>query len=66
MGGQNLHIEITFADGVSWFCRVQQRSAHTPPVDVRNAVLLSEAATLLFLASTAVPVPGVYDAAPDR
>lgn len=64
MGGQNLHIEVSFVDGVSWLCRVQRQNAASPPSDIQNAVLLSEAATLRFLASTAIPVPEVYEVAP--
>ena len=63
MGGQNLHIELSFADGLSWLCRIQRQNATSPPPDVQNAVLLSEAATLRFLASTTVPVPEVYEVA---
>jgi len=61
MGGQNYHIEVLFADGVSWLCRVQRQNAESPPLDIRNRVLLSEAATLKFLSTTFVPVPKVYD-----
>ena len=64
MGGQNLHIEVSFVDGAPWLCRVQRQNAASPPLDVQNAVLLSEAATLRFLASTAIPIPEVYEVAP--
>lgn len=64
MGGQNYHLELSFADGASWICRVQRHNASTPPIDVQNRVLLSEAATLRFLTTTTrVPVPRVFDVA---
>ncbi|TFY64443.1 hypothetical protein EVJ58_g2613 [Rhodofomes roseus] len=64
MGGQNYHLEVSFTDGISWLCRVQRQNAESPPLEIRNRVLLSEAATLQFLSTTSVPVPRVYDVLP--
>ncbi|KAH9914707.1 uncharacterized protein B0H18DRAFT_1044336 [Fomitopsis serialis] len=60
MGGQNYHIEVLFADGVSWLCRVQRQNAESPP-SISESGPLSEAATLKFLSTTSVPVPKVFD-----
>ncbi|UNI18128.1 hypothetical protein JDV02_004418 [Purpureocillium takamizusanense] len=62
MGGQNCHAEVVFADGVVWLARFRVPSPISPPVDVRDYVLRSEAATMEFLQRhTRVPSPRVFD-----
>ncbi|KAF9504731.1 hypothetical protein BS47DRAFT_1322553 [Hydnum rufescens UP504] len=61
MGGMNYHFPITFQDGVTWLCRIRRHNASSPPMELRDRILLSEAATLRFLANTRIPVPKVYD-----
>ncbi|KAF9522942.1 hypothetical protein CPB83DRAFT_863683 [Crepidotus variabilis] len=66
-GGMNIHLDIVFNDGVEWICRIRRRSASIQdlPLDAQDAVVLSEAATLLFLANqTSVPVPRVFKVVP--
>ncbi|KZT06134.1 uncharacterized protein LAESUDRAFT_680190 [Laetiporus sulphureus 93-53] len=65
MGGINYHVNVEFEDGVAWFCRIRRRNASSHPVELQNHGLLSEAATLRFLATTSVPVPKVHDIATD-
>ncbi|KAI0884291.1 uncharacterized protein GGS22DRAFT_165294 [Annulohypoxylon maeteangense] len=62
MGGQNCHAEVVFADGVVWLARFRLTNANSPPQDVRDHVLRSEAATMEFLQLyTNIPSPRVYD-----
>ncbi|KAL1851053.1 hypothetical protein Daus18300_012662 [Diaporthe australafricana] len=62
MGGQNCHVEVVFADGVVWLARFRLSSAISPPPEVQDYVLRSEAATLEFLQShTSIPSPRVFD-----
>lgn len=65
MGGMNYHILINFSDGVTWLCRIRRQNITSPPLALQNRLILSEAATYRFLATTAVPVPHVYDVAID-
>ncbi|KAJ3474620.1 hypothetical protein NLG97_g9761 [Lecanicillium saksenae] len=61
MGGMNYHIQIRFEDGGVWFARIRRLKATSPPPVVRDYILKSEVATLMFLETTAVPAPKVYD-----
>lgn len=62
MGGQNCHAEVVFADGVVWLARFRLSSPISPPPEVREYVLRSEAATMEFLQrSTRIPSPRVFD-----
>ncbi|KAG6053906.1 hypothetical protein E4U17_004241 [Claviceps sp. LM77 group G4] len=62
MGGRNCHAEITFEDGVVWLARFRIVSAITPPLEVRDYILQSEAMTMQFLdRHTRVPSPRVFD-----
>ncbi|KAL7918220.1 hypothetical protein ACQKWADRAFT_304818 [Trichoderma austrokoningii] len=62
MGGQNCHAEIKFEDGVVWLARLRLSSAISPPPEVQEDVLQSEAATLQFLERhTRIPSPRVFD-----
>ncbi|ATY65110.1 kinase-like domain [Cordyceps militaris] len=60
MGGMNYHVEILFADNVVWIARIRRFNATSTPRDVRDYILTSEVATLMFLEKTAVPTPKVY------
>ncbi|KAI5857336.1 hypothetical protein GGS23DRAFT_607908 [Durotheca rogersii] len=62
MGGQNCHAEVVFADGVVWLARFRLSSPISPPPEVRDYVLRSEAATMEFLQRhTRIPSPRVFD-----
>lgn len=62
MGGQNCHAEVVFADGVVWLARFRLSSPISPPLEVRDYVLRSEAATMEFLQHhTRIPSPRVFD-----
>lgn len=62
MGGQNCHADVVFADGVVWLVRIRLSSPISPPSEVRDYVLASEAATMQFLQRhTRVPSPRVFD-----
>lgn len=62
MGGQNCHAEITFQDGIKWLARLRLINTSSPPVEVRDYILRSEAATLKFLQThTRIPSPKVLD-----
>ncbi|WWC88159.1 uncharacterized protein L201_003064 [Kwoniella dendrophila CBS 6074] len=56
----NLHILITFDDGVKWLLRIRQRTHHRPPTELVLAELNSEIATLNVLNKTGLPVPKAY------
>lgn len=61
MGGMNFHIEILFEDGVRWMARSRRSNATSPPLELRNYIMLSEIATLKFLSErTTVPAPKVF------
>ncbi|KAH7322687.1 hypothetical protein B0I35DRAFT_450033 [Stachybotrys elegans] len=61
-GGQNCHAEIVFEDGVVWLVRFRLSSPISPPPEVRDYVLQSEAATMQFLEHhTNIPSPKVFD-----
>ncbi|KAJ6781368.1 hypothetical protein PWT90_10439 [Aphanocladium album] len=60
MGGMNYHVEIMFEDGCVWFARIRRLKATSPPRAVRDYILTSEVATLMFLDKTIVPASGVY------
>jgi hypothetical protein len=59
-GGMNVHIPITFDDGVSWFARVRQKNSQSPPKSMVRTVLSSEAATIMALKDAGALVPDVY------
>lgn len=63
MGGQHCHAEIIFDDQARWLLRISIDTA-SAPVEVRNYVLQSEAATMRFLKEkTNLPTPKVYHCA---
>ena len=59
-GGQNCHVDVQFADRVTWIARIRLDSPHLPPPAVQAHIFLSEVATLKFLSNTRVPAPQVY------
>lgn len=59
-GGQNCHVEVKFADGVTWIARIRLNDPLLPPPSIQNYITLSEVATLTFLLETKVPAPRVY------
>ncbi|OAR01098.1 hypothetical protein LLEC1_05447 [Akanthomyces lecanii] len=61
MGGMNYHVEIRFEDGIVWLARIRRFNATSPPPPVRDYIIESEVATLLFLEKTGVPAPKMYD-----
>ncbi|KJZ71636.1 hypothetical protein HIM_08948 [Hirsutella minnesotensis 3608] len=61
MGGMNFHVEICFEDGVVWMARFRRSNATSPPTAIRNFIMRSEVATLMFLEKTSVPAPKLYD-----
>ncbi|KAF9767663.1 hypothetical protein IL306_015140 [Fusarium sp. DS 682] len=61
MGGMNYHIEVRFDDGVTWMARIRRFNATSPPAALRDYIIRSEVATLMFLEKTGVPAPRVYD-----
>ena len=60
MGGMNLHIRILFEDGVSWIARIRRSNATSPPPQLRDHIIRSEVATLLFLENTNIPTPKMW------
>ncbi|KAG5817964.1 hypothetical protein H9Q74_010093 [Fusarium xylarioides] len=61
MGGMNYHIEVRFDDGITWIARIRRFNATSPPTALRDYILRSEVATLMFLEKTGVPAPKVHD-----
>ncbi|KAK1509298.1 hypothetical protein CABS01_16852 [Colletotrichum abscissum] len=62
MGNQNCHAEIAFEDGVVWIARFRITKATSPPQEVRDFIIRSEAATMSYLCqNTRLPVPRIYD-----
>ncbi|KAJ5159304.1 uncharacterized protein N7500_008955 [Penicillium coprophilum] len=62
MGGQNCHAEITFEDNVKWLARFRLFRTSSPPQEVRNYILQSEAMTMVYLQqNTCIPTPKLFD-----
>ncbi|KND90457.1 hypothetical protein TOPH_05029 [Tolypocladium ophioglossoides CBS 100239] len=62
MGGQNCHVEITFQDDVRWLARFRLIRTSSPPRPVREYILRSEAATMIYLQQhTRIPTPRIFD-----
>ncbi|OTB15666.1 hypothetical protein K445DRAFT_22605 [Daldinia sp. EC12] len=49
MGGQNCHVEITFDNNVKWLAQFRLSGASSPPLQARDYILRSKAATMTFL-----------------
>ena len=62
MGNKNCHVEVTFQDGVKWLARFRLKRTSSPPPEVRDYILRSEAATMMYLQHhTQIPTPIVFD-----
>ncbi|EEH09420.1 conserved hypothetical protein [Histoplasma capsulatum G186AR] len=62
MGNQNCHAEITFDDDVKWIARFRLTRTSSPPREVRDWILRSEAATMIYLQQhTCIPTPAIFD-----
>ncbi|KAH6705750.1 hypothetical protein EV126DRAFT_412686 [Verticillium dahliae] len=62
MGNQNCHAEITFQDNVKWLARFRLARTSSPPREVRDWILRSEAATMIYLQQhTCIPTPKIFD-----
>ncbi|KAJ5848179.1 hypothetical protein N7455_012136 [Penicillium solitum] len=62
MGNQNCHAEITFDDNVKWLARFRLARTSSPPREVRDWILRSEAATMTYLQRyTCIPTPKFFD-----
>lgn len=62
MGNQNCHAEITFDDNVKWLARFRLARTTSPPREVREWILRSEATTMIYLQRcTHIPTPKVFD-----
>ncbi|KEQ59546.1 uncharacterized protein M437DRAFT_78000 [Aureobasidium melanogenum CBS 110374] len=61
MGGMNLHVRIIFEDKVCWIARIRRSNATSPPSELRDRIFMSEIQTLLFLQTTNIPTPKVWD-----
>ncbi|CRK43375.1 hypothetical protein BN1723_005627, partial [Verticillium longisporum] len=61
MGGMNYHIEVRFDDGIIWIALIRRFNATSPLAALRDYIIQSEVATLMFLGQTGVPAPKVYD-----
>lgn len=62
MGGQNCHAEVVFEDGVRWIVRFRLAKTSSPPREIRDYLLQSEAATMRYLQMhTEIPCPTIHD-----
>lgn len=62
MGHQNCHADIVFEDNVVWLARLRLIRTTSPPEEVRDCILRSEAATMTYLQeNTSIPVPEIFD-----
>lgn len=62
MGGQNCHAEITFNDNAKWLARFRLVRTKSPPPEVRDGILRSEAAAMTYLQQqTCIPTPRILD-----
>lgn len=62
MGNQNGHVDITFEDGVKWLARFRLVKTSSPPQEVRDYIIRSEAATMTFLQQhIRIPTPRIFD-----
>jgi hypothetical protein len=62
MGNQNCHAVITFDDNVKWLARFRLPRTSSPPREVRDWILRSEAATMTYLQKhTCIPTPKIFD-----
>ncbi|WWC60598.1 uncharacterized protein I303_103172 [Kwoniella dejecticola CBS 10117] len=55
----NIHLPITFDDGVKWFIRVRQRGRKSP-AEITDSIIRSEVCTLNLLKRSGIPVPEAW------
>ena len=61
MGNQNCHAEVIFEDGVSWIAGFRLTKTSSSPLQVRDYLLQSEAATMTYLQkNTKLPTPKIF------
>ncbi|WVQ96994.1 hypothetical protein IAU59_004103 [Kwoniella sp. CBS 9459] len=60
LGAFNVNFRLTFDDGVEWMVRVRQDEDHPGPVQVRDADIRIEVATLQWLKANGVLVPAAW------
>lgn len=62
MGNQNCHAEIGFNNKVKWLARFRLARTSSPPQEVRDWILRSEAATMTYLQKhTCISTLKIYD-----
>ncbi|PNY24045.1 Uncharacterized protein TCAP_06015 [Tolypocladium capitatum] len=62
MGNQNCHVKVAFQDGVEWLACFRLTKSSSPPRQVRDFILRSEAATMMHLQQhTRIPTPKAFD-----
>jgi hypothetical protein len=61
MGGLNMHVVVTFEDGVEWLVRISKYGKGNGPVELLKNNLESEALTYKLLYDHGIPVPAVHD-----
>ncbi|KAH6894540.1 hypothetical protein B0T10DRAFT_558666 [Thelonectria olida] len=61
MGGMNYRIGVRFDHGITWITRICKFNAKSPPAALRDYIIESEVAILVFLEQTRVPALEVYD-----
>ena len=59
-GGNNLHVDVVFDDGAVWLARLRKHNSQIMPRPLQPYFTRSEAATSLFLDTTAVAAPRTY------
>ncbi|KAB8360850.1 hypothetical protein FH972_024584 [Carpinus fangiana] len=60
LGGMHMHMEVCFADGISWLARIPRMNFQSFPSDITNALLLSECGTLRWLEGANIPAPRLH------
>jgi hypothetical protein len=60
VNGGNIHIVLTFEDGVKWLARIKQSWGISPPPHVQRIEKLSEVATCRTLHDSGIMVPRVW------
>jgi hypothetical protein len=59
-GGFNIHVEVSFGDGVEWLVRIPKHNQGDGPVVLLRKVLESEALTYKMLLDHGLPVAAVH------
>ena len=56
----NIHVEVSFADGVEWLVRIAKYNRGEGPSELQKQVLKSEALTYKMLLDHGIPVAAVH------